>query len=72
MFGDEGKQQVMIAVVFDNLGKGACRAAVQNLDLMLGRRGQGTRNPSSGLTNETLYASVISRSENRIEGEMRA
>jgi len=36
VFGDEAKQQVMIAAVFDNLGKGASGAAVQNLDLMLG------------------------------------
>jgi N-acetyl-gamma-glutamyl-phosphate reductase len=36
VFGDEDKQQVMIAAVFDNLGKGASGAAVQNLDLMLG------------------------------------
>ncbi|USG60098.1 N-acetyl-gamma-glutamyl-phosphate reductase [Sneathiella marina] len=38
VFGDEAKQQVMIAAVFDNLGKGASGAAVQNLDLMLGAR----------------------------------
>lgn len=36
VFGDEDKQQVMLAAVFDNLGKGASGAAVQNLDLMLG------------------------------------
>lgn len=36
VFGDDHKQQVMIAAVFDNLGKGASGAAVQNLDLMLG------------------------------------
>ena len=28
--------QVLLAAVFDNLGKGAAGAAVQNLDLMLG------------------------------------
>jgi N-acetyl-gamma-glutamyl-phosphate reductase len=36
VFGDEEKQQVMLASVLDNLGKGASGAAVQNLDLMLG------------------------------------
>jgi N-acetyl-gamma-glutamyl-phosphate reductase len=29
--------QVLLAAVFDNLGKGASGAAVQNLDLMLSR-----------------------------------
>jgi N-acetyl-gamma-glutamyl-phosphate reductase len=32
--------QVLLAAVFDNLGKGASGAAVQNLDLMLARRGK--------------------------------
>ncbi|MCJ0765535.1 N-acetyl-gamma-glutamyl-phosphate reductase [Variovorax terrae] len=34
--------QVLLAAVFDNLGKGASGAAVQNLDLMLGRPGTAT------------------------------
>lgn len=34
--GDEHSGQVLLAAVFDNLGKGAAGAAVQNLDLMLG------------------------------------
>jgi N-acetyl-gamma-glutamyl-phosphate reductase len=29
-------RQVLLAAVFDNLGKGAAGAAVQNLDLLLG------------------------------------
>jgi N-acetyl-gamma-glutamyl-phosphate reductase len=29
-------EQLVLAAVFDNLGKGAAGAAVQNLDLMLG------------------------------------
>lgn len=33
----ENAGQVLLAAVFDNLGKGAAGAAVQNLDLMIGR-----------------------------------
>jgi N-acetyl-gamma-glutamyl-phosphate reductase len=32
-----GHRQVVLAAVFDNLGKGAAGAAVQNLDLLLQR-----------------------------------
>ena len=32
----ENGEQVLLAAVFDNLGKGAAGAAVQNLDLMMG------------------------------------
>ncbi len=39
VFTREGAGQVLLAAVFDNLGKGAAGAAVQNLDLMLGRQG---------------------------------
>lgn len=34
---DPGQHQVVLAAVFDNLGKGAAGAAVQNLDLLLQR-----------------------------------
>jgi N-acetyl-gamma-glutamyl-phosphate reductase len=34
---NDGAGQVVLAAVYDNLGKGASGAAVQNLDLMLGR-----------------------------------
>ncbi|MES2820020.1 MAG: N-acetyl-gamma-glutamyl-phosphate reductase [Pseudomonadota bacterium] len=37
--GHESHGQVLLAAVFDNLGKGAAGAAVQNLDLMLAGRG---------------------------------
>lgn len=37
VFSNERHGQVLLAAVFDNLGKGASGAAVQNLDLMLGR-----------------------------------
>ncbi len=37
VFAQERTGQVLLAAVFDNLGKGAAGAAVQNLDLMLGR-----------------------------------
>jgi N-acetyl-gamma-glutamyl-phosphate reductase len=36
VFAQERAGQVLLAAVFDNLGKGAAGAAVQNLDLMLG------------------------------------
>ncbi len=35
VFGHEAKGQVMLTAIYDNLGKGASGAAVQNLDLML-------------------------------------
>lgn len=35
VFGNDDQGQVLLAAVFDNLGKGAAGAAVQNLDLML-------------------------------------
>jgi N-acetyl-gamma-glutamyl-phosphate reductase len=37
VFGNDQSGQVLLAAVFDNLGKGAAGAAVQNLDLMLAR-----------------------------------
>lgn len=37
VFGTEGKGQVNLMASLDNLGKGASGAAVQNMDLMLGR-----------------------------------
>ena len=39
VFAQERTGQVLLAAVFDNLGKGAAGAAVQNLDLMLGLQG---------------------------------
>ncbi|MDR3015674.1 MAG: N-acetyl-gamma-glutamyl-phosphate reductase [Delftia acidovorans] len=36
VFGQPQEEQVLLTAVFDNLGKGAAGAAVQNLDLMLG------------------------------------
>lgn len=38
VFANPRENQILLAAVFDNLGKGASGAAVQNLDLMLGRR----------------------------------
>jgi N-acetyl-gamma-glutamyl-phosphate reductase len=37
VFGTEGKGQANLVASLDNLGKGASGAAVQNMDLMLGR-----------------------------------
>jgi N-acetyl-gamma-glutamyl-phosphate reductase len=36
VFGNDERKQVVLAAVYDNLGKGASGAAVQNLNLMLG------------------------------------
>ncbi len=36
VFSNDDRQQVLLVAVYDNLGKGASGAAVQNLDLMLG------------------------------------
>jgi N-acetyl-gamma-glutamyl-phosphate reductase len=35
VYGSAAHGQVLLTAVFDNLGKGASGAAVQNLDLML-------------------------------------
>jgi N-acetyl-gamma-glutamyl-phosphate reductase len=37
VFANEGRRQALLVAKFDNLGKGASGAAVQNLMLMLGR-----------------------------------
>jgi len=36
VFANDQRAQAMLVAVYDNLGKGASGAAVQNLDLMLG------------------------------------
>ncbi|MBW9071376.1 N-acetyl-gamma-glutamyl-phosphate reductase, partial [Rhizobium pusense] len=38
VFHHEENGQVLLSAVFDNLGKGASGAAVQNLELMLARQ----------------------------------
>ncbi|RYF80980.1 MAG: N-acetyl-gamma-glutamyl-phosphate reductase [Comamonadaceae bacterium] len=43
VFGQERTGQVLLTAVFDNLGKGAAGAAIQNLDLMLGLKAQAHR-----------------------------
>ncbi len=40
VLGDAGTGRAVLVAVLDNLGKGASGAAVQNLDLMLGRRAE--------------------------------
>ena len=37
VFANDGRAQALLVAVYDNLGKGASGAAVQNLDLMLGK-----------------------------------
>ena len=36
VFANDSKAQAVLVAVYDNLGKGASGAAVQNMDLMLG------------------------------------
>jgi N-acetyl-gamma-glutamyl-phosphate reductase len=36
VFANEGLGHILLAAVYDNLGKGASGAAVQNLNLMIG------------------------------------
>ena len=43
VFGNDARRQALLVAVYDNLGKGASGAAVQNLNLMLGRE------PAAGL-----------------------
>ena len=38
VFANDSKAQAVLIAVYDNLGKGASGAAVQNMDLMLGLR----------------------------------
>jgi N-acetyl-gamma-glutamyl-phosphate reductase len=37
VFGDADRRQALVVALYDNLGKGASGAAIQNLNLMLGR-----------------------------------
>ena len=46
VFAQERTGQVLLAAVFDNLGKGAAGAAVQNLELMLGLSAGRCREPA--------------------------
>lgn len=39
VFANDARKQAVLIAVYDNLGKGASGAAVQNMDLMLGRVG---------------------------------
>jgi N-acetyl-gamma-glutamyl-phosphate reductase len=44
---NENQRQAVLVARFDNLGKGASGAAVQNLELMLGLNGHQPNNPLS-------------------------
>ena len=49
VFANDEKAQAVLVAVYDNLGKGASGAAVQNMDLMLGLRGRlNMRSPDAG------------------------
>ena len=43
VFGNDAQGQFLLSAVFDNLGKGASGAAVQNLELMLGLTSSGAQ-----------------------------
>ena len=48
LFGNEARGHLLLAAVYDNLGKGASGAAVQNLNLMIGAdEGLGTDLPTT-------------------------
>ncbi len=49
VFGNDANGQMLLTAVFDNLGKGAAGAAVQNLELMLGLASDTTPNPPNDL-----------------------
>lgn len=51
VFQNERNGQVLLSAVYDNLGKGAAGAALQNLDLMLAR-GAGAQSQGSFLRNQ--------------------
>ena len=51
VFGNDAHGQFLLSAVFDNLGKGASGAAVQNLSLMLGLAGA----PDSGHKDNTFH-----------------
>lgn len=51
VFGQAQTGQVLLTAVFDNLGKGAAGAAVQNLDLMLGLAAARRPEPSEAIGN---------------------
>lgn len=50
VFGQKQTGQVLLTAVFDNLGKGAAGAAVQNLDLMLGLSAPRQAEPSESMS----------------------
>jgi len=47
VYGNEARRQAVLVARLDNLGKGASGAAVQNLQIMLGRSGQSGEENSS-------------------------
>jgi hypothetical protein len=59
--GNDLEGQVLLSAVFDNLGKGACGAAIQNLELMLGVNPTASQRHTSA-TNPDRTAPVTSQS----------
>jgi hypothetical protein len=58
VFANEARRRAPLIVKFDNLGKGASGAAVQNLILMLGRQ-SAARSERSSLWNPDLAQAFV-------------
>ncbi len=74
VFGNDAHGQFLLSAVFDNLGKGASGAAVQNLELMLGltdmrlsgRRGDRGESNAAGRFEESPRTSILPVAPERI------
>jgi len=56
VFGNDAHGQILLSAVFDNLGKGASGAAVQNLELMLGLANHADRGPEGNMLPPLAHA----------------
>ena len=56
VFGSDAHDQILLSAVFDNLGKGASGAAVQNLELMLGLTPHADDGGAPDLSHREEYA----------------
>jgi N-acetyl-gamma-glutamyl-phosphate reductase len=56
VFGNDAHGQILLSAVFDNLGKGASGAAVQNLELMLGLANDAGGGPEGNMLAPLAHA----------------
>jgi N-acetyl-gamma-glutamyl-phosphate reductase len=56
VFGNDAHDQILLSAVFDNLGKGASGAAVQNLVLMLGLASESDGDPKGSALHSMEHA----------------